>query len=272
MTKILHYGFKFNSHKYSLTKGLYYVFSPIFEETQKRILDSELTYNDLKNATFNFEFGTVKCYESLVIKLIIPKKPAITTILIYKPGLDSNIMITDCDFAKKYPWASHNDLRVLHIALKTLANALYLPNPKPSCLTKVNRAIDTYRIHLRTWTKYIETQAELSNKRKYSKLPDLVKTLTNSPYDFTYLMTLKPKMSSTLDPKTLESIPCKTYIFLISGAQISLNYALDLSRLINFDLSIYNPAKLNLIQFDLLADLFRNIKYNPDLKSKFKEL
>lgn len=272
MTKILHYGFKFNSHKYSLTKGLYYVFSPIFEETQKRILDGELTYHDLKNAAFDFEFSTVKCYQSLIIKLIIPKKPAITTILIYKPGLDSNIMITDYDFAKKYPWASHDDLRVLHITLKTLTNARHLPSPKSSCLTKVNRVIDTYRIHLRAWAKHIETQSKLSKKRKYSALPDLVKTITKSPYDFAHLATFKPKMSSTLDPKTLESIPCKTYVFLISGAQISLNYALDLSRLINFDLSIYNPAKLNLIQFNLLADLFRKIKYNPDFKKKFKEL
>lgn len=272
MTKILHYGFKFNSHKYSLTKGLYYTFSPIFEDTQKRILDGELTYNDLKNATFDFEFGTVKCYESLVIKLLIPKKPAITTALIYKPGFDSNIMITDCDFTKKYAWVGRDDLRNSHIALKTLTNARHLPNPKPSCLTQVNRVIDTYLIHLRAWAKYIETQSELSKKCKYSALPDLVKTLTNSPYDFAHLATLKPKMSSTLNPKTLESIPCKTYVFLISGVQISLNYALDLSRLINFDLSVYNPAKLNLIQFDLLADLFRNIKYNPDLKNKFKEL
>lgn len=272
MTKILHYGFKFNSHKYSLTKGLYYAFSPIFEEAQKRILKDELTYNDLKNATFDFEFGTVKCYQSLVIKLIIPKKPAITTVLIYKPGFDSNIMITDCDFTKKYAWVGRDDLRNSHIALKTLTNALHLPEPKPSCLAQVNRVIDTYYIHLRAWAKYIETQSKLSSRRKYNALPDLVKTITNSPYDFTHLATLKPKMSSTLNPKTLESIPCKTYVFLISGAQISLNYALDLSRLINFDLSVYNPAKLNLIQFDLLADLFRNIKYNPDLKNKFKEL
>ena len=272
MTKILHYGFKFNSHKYSLTKGLYYVFSPIFEETQKRILDSELTYHDLKNAAFDFEFSTVKCYESLVIKLIIPKKPTITTALIYKPGFDSNIMIADCSFTTKYAWMSRDDLRNSHIALKTLTNARHSPNPKPSCLATVNRVIDTYYIHLRAWAKYIEMQSELSKKRKYNALPDLVKTLTNSPYDFAHLATFKPKTSSTLDPKTLESIPCKTYVFLISGAQISLNYALDLSRLINFDLSVCNPAKLNLIQFYLLADLFRNIKYNPDLKNKFKEL
>lgn len=272
MTKILHYGFKFNNHKYSLTKGLYYVFSPIFEEAQKRILKDELTYNDLKHAVFDFEFGTVKCYESLVIKLIIPKKPAITTALIYKPGFDSNIMITDCNFTAKYAWVSRDDLRASHIALKTLTNARHLPDPKPSCLTRVNRVIDTYYIHLRAWAKYIETQSKLAKKRKYSALPDLVKTITNSPYDFTHLATFKPRLSSTLNPKTLESIPCKTYVFLISGAQISLNYALDLSRLINFDLNIYNPAKLNLIQFDLLADLFRKIKYNPDLKNKFKEL
>lgn len=272
MTKILHYGFKFNSHKYSLTKGLYYVLSPIFEETQKRILDGELTYNDLKNAAFDFEFSTVKWYESLIIKLIIPKKPAITTALIYKPSFDSNIMIADCSFTTKYAWAGRDDLRNSHIALKTLANARHLPSPKSSCLTKVNRVIDTYLIHLRAWAKYIETQSKLSKKRKYSALPDLVKTLTKSPYDFAHLATFKPKMSNTLNPKNLESIPCKTYVFLISGAQISLNYALDLSRLINFDLNIYNPAKLNLIQFDLLANLFRNIKYNPDLKNRFKEL
>lgn len=100
-------------------------------------------------------------------------------------------------------------------------------------------------------------------KSKNSALPDLAKTITNSPYDFTHLATFKPKASSTLNPNNLESIPCKIYVFLISSvssARISLNYALDLSKLIN------------LIQFDLVADLFRKSRYNPDLKNKFKEL
>lgn len=261
--KQLHYGFKFNNNRYSITKGLYYVLCPIFENVQKAVISHKITLDQLRKMHFDYLVTYTDKYTKPSHIMFVFKNGKLDT------GFDTvayiqrdhspklYLGIDQTEIAQRYPYTdSCNRANAIHV-LNEIINAERKHNTIQ--ISKISRALDNYRDHLLNWMKQIQKDLEKSNSKP--KLPKLVSALSLAPA----MLTLKSRVPNIASFTQNEPF-CTIYELCGRGFNLLLSYRPDKSRLLDANIQINLPLDFDA---DQLADVIYALDNLQNQNRKF---
>lgn len=269
--KQLHYGFKFNNNRYSITKGLYYVLCPIFENVQKAVISRKITLDQLRKMHFDYRVTYTDKYTKPSRVIFVFKNDELDmefdTIAYIQNSNSPKLYlgIDQTEITQRYPYTDSCDrANAIHV-LNEIINAEHKHNTIQ--ISKISRALDNYRDHLLNWMKQIQKDLEKSNSKP--KLPKLVSALSLAPA----MLTLKSRIPN-ITLFTQSEPFCAIYELCGRGFSLLLAYRPDKSKLLDTNIQINLPLDFDTNQLADVIDALDNLQNqnNKFIKDKFPEL